>query len=92
MTLLFTLLGDDQLDRITKYGYVLGARYFKTQKIKFIKEIKEEFEHSNYMAILNSNCLPLISYIDSNINRYVENVFLKLEDNKLEAEHIYHSL
>ena len=48
MTLLFTLLGDDQLDRITKYGYVLGARYFKTQKIKFIKEIKEEFEHSNF--------------------------------------------
>lgn len=47
---------------------------------------KNDFETSNYGTILQSNCKPLIDYINSNINTYVEDVYLKLEQNISESE------
>ncbi|WMC08199.1 MAG: hypothetical protein PQ275_28180 [Elizabethkingia anophelis] len=44
------------------------------------------FETSNYKAIINSNCEPLMKYITDKINEYVENVYLSLENNVNEDE------
>jgi hypothetical protein len=53
----------------------------------FGKESKEEeFKSSNYSTILKSECKPLIEYVNSEINTYVEDVYLKLENNKFEDE------
>lgn len=41
---------------------------------------------SNYTTILDSHCENLIEYVDANINEYVNNVFLKLEENIDESE------
>ncbi|MCB6098446.1 YobI family P-loop NTPase [Flavobacterium psychrophilum] len=46
----------------------------------------EQFNKSNYSAILNSDCKQMINYIESNIYEYVEDVYLKLDENKLENE------
>lgn len=48
--------------------------------------MKNDFETSNYGTILQSNCKPLIDYINSKINTYVEDVYLKLEQNISESE------
>ncbi len=50
------------------------------------ESLEEEFKISNYSTILKSDCKPLIDYIHANIATYVEDVFLKLEENKLESE------
>ncbi|SHO74021.1 YobI family P-loop NTPase [Flavobacterium cucumis] len=50
------------------------------------KEENDVFETSNYFTILNSNCVPLIDYINSNINTYIEDVYLKLDLNNYENE------
>lgn len=47
---------------------------------------ENECKQSNYSAILNSECYPLIEYINSDINTYAENVYLKIEENKFEKE------
>ena len=44
------------------------------------------FETSNYNAMIISNCEPLLKYINDEINTYVENVYLKLENNVNEDE------
>jgi hypothetical protein len=50
------------------------------------REVESNFELSNYTTILESNCESLIQYINSNINTYVEDVYLKLEQNKSDNE------
>jgi len=52
------------------------------------KTSEKSFKSSNYTTILNSECKPLIDYVNSNITTYVENVYLKLENNKLEDESV----
>ncbi|KAB1230850.1 YobI family P-loop NTPase [Chryseobacterium viscerum] len=44
------------------------------------------FETSNYNAMIISNCEPLLTYINEELNTYVENVYLKLENNLNEDE------
>lgn len=41
---------------------------------------------ANYTAIQNSECIFLIKYIDENIQKYISNVFLKLDNNTRENE------
>lgn len=41
---------------------------------------------ANYTAILNSDCNFLINYIDKNIEKYILDVFIKLENNTKETE------
>lgn len=47
---------------------------------------KKDFLSKNYLAISNSKCQPLIIYIDENIETYIENLYLKLEENSEEDE------
>lgn len=56
------------------------------QMFKLYGEKELSFEIANYSAIQNSNSKPLIEYINSNINIYVEKVYLKLEQNKSDNE------
>lgn len=44
------------------------------------------FERSNYSTIIDSNCTSVIEYIKSDINTYVENLYLNIEENKFEKE------
>lgn len=54
---------------------------------KFSENYNEiDFKQANYSAVLISDCYPLIEYMNSNINLYVENVYLKLKDNKFDTE------
>lgn len=46
----------------------------------------DDFLEQNYTAIKSSGCKALIKYVDSNLNNYVENVLLKLPNNKREDE------
>lgn len=43
---------------------------------------EEMFNQKNYSCILESGCSILIEHIESSINRYIEKVYLKLEENK----------
>ncbi|MDU3411726.1 hypothetical protein [Clostridium sp.] len=45
-----------------------------------------QFNKRNYTTILTSNCDSMISNINNNIDSYIEDVFLKLEDNNYEDE------
>ena len=49
-------------------------------------EILDNLETANYTTILNSGLSELSSYVNSNINEYVENIFLKLPNNNNESE------
>ena len=56
-----------------------------------LNEFSEEFDNlsfetTNYSAIQHSKCESLIKYINEEINTYVENVYLKLENNVNEDE------
>jgi hypothetical protein len=46
----------------------------------------ENLKTSNYTTIKNSKKLKLIKYIDNNLEKYLENVFLKLDDNINESD------
>ncbi|OAV75252.1 hypothetical protein Barb7_01138 [Bacteroidales bacterium Barb7] len=45
-----------------------------------------DFDTRNYYAILNSQCDVLITYIEGNIQEYIDNVYLELETNTKEEE------
>lgn len=76
------------------FDYVYSNKQYKINKdnllqmfMLFGKEsTKEQFNRSNYSAILKSECKSLIEYVNSNISIYAENVYLKLEGNKFEDE------
>lgn len=74
------------------FNYVYNNNHYRINKdnllqmfLLFGKESSEgEFSNSNYSTILKSECKVLIDYINSNINTYVDNVYLKLEGNTFE--------
>ncbi len=76
------------------FDYVYNNNHYEINKdnllqmlVTFGKEgLEEIFHQSNYSTILKSNCKPLIEYVNANIASYVENVYLRLEDNKFEEE------
>jgi hypothetical protein len=45
-----------------------------------------DFDTKNYFSIKNSGCEKLEDYINSDINTYVENVYLRIDSNVNEAE------
>lgn len=71
------------------FKYVYQNNHYKINKENIFQMIRhfgvdnsnDRFENSNYTTILQSNCKPLIDYINSNINMYVESIYLKLEQN-----------
>lgn len=76
------------------FSFVFNNCYYQINKGNILQMItlygsiddENDFETSNYGTILQSNCKPLIDYINSNINTYVEDVYLKLEQNISESE------
>lgn len=67
--------------------YIINKDNLLQMFLLFGKESSEEdFSKSNYSTILKSECKSLINYINSNISTYVENVYLKLEENIYETE------
>lgn len=55
--------------------------------VKMIGKYDEaEFLHQNFYAIQNSECDGLLQYINENINDYIQQVYLKLENNREEVE------
>lgn len=76
------------------FNFVFNNSYYQINKGNILQMItlygnvddENDFETSNYGTILQSNCKPLIDYINSNINTYVEDVYLKLEQNISESE------
>lgn len=91
----FEKLDDPTEETKMLFDYMYNNHHYKISKdnilqmlLIFGKEvnIEEDFKHSNYSVILKSECSSLISYINSNITTYINNVYLKLEDNKFEKE------
>ncbi|MCZ8330702.1 MAG: hypothetical protein O9282_05260 [Flavobacterium sp.] len=76
------------------FNFVFNNSYYQINKGNILQMItlygsindENNFETSNYGTILQSNCKPLIDYINSNINTYLEDVYLKLEQNISESE------
>ncbi|MDG5853124.1 hypothetical protein [Clostridium beijerinckii] len=77
------------------FEYIYEKRLYKINNdmIKLIIELysdtdrePENLEKYNYTMIKQSKCKYLIDYIEDNINEYIENVFLKLENNIYETE------
>lgn len=86
---------DNPIEETNKqFDYVYTNNHYKINKhnllqmsLIFGKGItEEEFKRSNYSSILKSECKPMIEYINSNITTYIEDVYLRLEDNKFEDE------
>lgn len=76
------------------FNFVFKNSYYQINKGNILQMItlygsiddENDFETSNYGTILQSNCKTLIDYINSKINTYVEDVYLKLEQNISESE------
>ncbi len=76
------------------FDYVYTNNHYKINKDNLLQMLlifgkgitEEEFKRSNYSSILKSECKPMIEYINSNITTYIEDVYLRLEDNKFEDE------
>lgn len=56
------------------------------QMFELNREDEGLFYTSNFLTIQKSNCRPLIEYVNIEINIYVKNVYLKLDQNKFEEE------
>lgn len=90
----FDMLKPPKEDSNELYNYAYNNNHYKINKENLLQLVisygtnkpEKTFEKTNYSTILNSNCEPLIKYVNSDINNYVENVFLKLEQNKYENE------
>lgn len=71
-------------------SYEINERMIELMISTFKKsDVEIEFEHlknKNYTTILNSECDKLIEYINSNVEEYIENVFLEIEENTEEEE------
>jgi hypothetical protein len=74
------------------FEFVFNNNHYQINKDNLLQMIKvygqneDYFETKNYSTIQNSNCIPLIEYIRANINIYVEDVYLKLEQNISDSE------
>lgn len=60
---------------------------------KFIKKYEEfdqvSFDNSNYSFVLNSKSDSLINYVNSDIDSYIKNLYLKIESNINEEQKTY---
>ncbi|TYB79751.1 YobI family P-loop NTPase [Bizionia myxarmorum] len=90
----FEKLDDPNEETNKLFNYVYNNNHYKVNKVNLLQmfllfgkeSVEVDFNRSNYSEILKSECKPLIDYINSNITTYVENVYLKLEENKFTDE------
>lgn len=76
------------------FEYVFNNDHYRINRQNLLQMFllfgKESSEHnfngSNYSAILASDSKPLINYVNSNIQYYVDDVYLTLEHNNFEDE------
>ena len=77
----------DLLDYIYKNNhYQINDRMIKIMLQEKGNFNQEDFDTKNYYSIKKSNCDNLIIYIDNKISEYINNVYLKLENNTDEDE------
>ena len=82
-----TATSDDLLNYIIENNhYAINIPMFRIVLPKKIISNRTDINIRNYYAIKNSNCKYLIKYIDDNISEYIENIYLKLDENKQEDE------
>jgi len=92
----FEKLDDPNKETKELFDFVYKNNHYQINKVNLQQMIRlngnteaiNSFETSNYTAILQSNCKPLIEYIDSEINTYIEDVYIMLEQNKSDNEDI----
>ena len=77
---IFELIYNKHYYKLTAENLLLFLRYFNEDNRKI------DAEKSNFQAILHSSCKSLKEYVNSSINAYVEDVYLKIEDNRFEDE------
>jgi hypothetical protein len=81
---------NDLLDYIYNNDYYV----LNISNIRFILKLNDllnisDFNTKNYDTIKKSKLNSLINYIDSNINEYIENIYLNIETNTDEIEEYY---
>ena len=87
-------LGNLDIETKELFVFIYNNNFYQINRLNLLQMItlnghtvnEKDFETSNYEIILQTNCKPLIDYINSNINTYVEDVYLKLEQNNSESE------
>lgn len=85
-------IDQNKIEKLVEYIY--KNNYYKINKENIIQILKtygeninfDDFETSNYYEIMSTNCTHLIDYINSEINIYIKDVYLKLENNNKEKE------
>lgn len=90
----FEKLDDPNEETEKLFEYVYNNNHYSINNDNLLQQIllfgkdvnEEDFKNSNYSTILKSDCKPLIEYVNSNISTYINNVYLKLDDNKFEEE------
>ncbi|RAK06300.1 hypothetical protein C8C77_12519 [Halanaerobium saccharolyticum] len=88
------LTKENDNNKIELFKYIYKNNFYKinipmiTKIIKNItheESITAEIKTKNYTTIIEYKLKALNKYLESNINKYIENVFLKLENNKDES-------
>lgn len=64
--------------------YIINIKMIETILHAKAPTVNSIIETSNLSAILKAGYLPLINYVDKNIEQYLDNVFMKLDTNKYE--------
>ena len=79
------------------YGTICFKNYYKITEANISLILKEfgnveNFKEANYTTISKSTYRPLIDYINSNIQEYIKEVYLKLPDAQQEDEYKFKEL
>ncbi len=90
----FNVLNESSPKELLDYIYENDFYTLSISNIKFILKYKNkfninDFNKKNYFLINKSKLENLIKYIDENIDKYIENVYLKIESNTKETEEFY---
>jgi hypothetical protein len=90
----FNNLNESPSNDLLDYIYNNDYYVLNIFNIRFILKLNDllnvnDFNTKNYDTIKKSKLTNLINYIDSNINEYIEDIYLNIETNKDEIEEYY---
>ncbi len=90
----FIVLNESSPKELLDYVYENDFYALLIPNLQFILEYKNkfninDFNNKNYSLIKQSKLVNLIKYVDENIDKYIENVYLKIESNTKETEEFY---